>query len=245
MLGRVIGAQDRPSDPAANGADHDDPGVARMLRRPPQRGKHDLGDQQLTGEIDLELPSEVIDRQILQGARKCCSGVVDQTEQGAAPANFGTCRPDRVLVQQIHQQWHYGIAELLPELVSILQPSYRRIDRETFRDQGSDARPADPCRGTGDDNRSSGFDVDHSAPAAKVSHVFGSPLRKPWLSHFCRLAAEPCVQLSGETWPCIFSWIRSSPTAAAASTARFKSSAVTSLIGLSGSSVACRNHTPA
>jgi len=41
--------------------------------------------------------------------------------------------------------------------------------------------------------------LDHSAPGAKVSHVFGSPLRKPWLSHFCRLAAEPCVQLSGET----------------------------------------------
>src|SRR5512133_2706054 len=54
-----------------------------------------------------------------------------------------------------------------------------------------------------------------------------SPVLKPWASHCRRIAAEPWVQVSGETWPCIFCWIRSSPTACAASTARSRSSWVT------------------
>ena len=78
-----------------------------------------------------------------------------------------------------------------------------------------------------------------------MSQESGSPLVKPVVSHFCRLAAEPCVHDSGVTWPCIFFWIRSSPTAAAASSASSRSAWVTSLIGDCGSFVAWWNQTPA
>ena len=39
---------------------------------------------------------------------------------------------------------------------------------------------------------------------AKVSHLLGSPVLKPWASHSRRIAAEPWVHVSGDTWPCIF-----------------------------------------
>ena len=41
----------------------------------------------------------------------------------------------------------------------------------------------------------------------------------PCLNHFTRCAEDPCVHDSWFTCPCVASWMRSSPTAAAASSA--------------------------
>jgi hypothetical protein len=75
--------------------------------------------------------------------------------------------------------------------------------------------------------------------SGKVSHSFGSPVLKPGQPlppHCCGTVR----QVSGLTWPA--SSIGSVVTNGAASTARLRSSLVTSLMGLSGL-VACRNHT--
>src|SRR4051812_28786899 len=42
------------------------------------------------------------------------------------------------------------------------------------------------------------------------------PLSRPRRSHWTRCCDEPCVQVSGVTWPCVLRWIASSPMAAAA-----------------------------
>lgn len=57
-----------------------------------------------------------------------------------------------------------------------------------------------------------------------------SPLRKPVVNHCWRCAAEPCVQDSGVTRPWNLSWIRSSPTAAAASSPSRMSAGVSEVI---------------
>lgn len=42
--------------------------------------------------------------------------------------------------------------------------------------------------------------------------MLGSPVWYPTVNHFCRCAAEPCVQVSGLVRPVVCCWIRSSPT---------------------------------
>ena len=49
-----------------------------------------------------------------------------------------------------------------------------------------------------------------------MSHRFGSPEPYPVVNHLSLCADEPCVQVSGFTWPRVADWIRSSPTEAAA-----------------------------
>jgi hypothetical protein len=63
---------------------------------------------------------------------------------------------------------------------------------------------------------------------ANVLQLEGSPLSKPLLNQRRRCSEEPCVQRSGLTWPWVASWIRSSPTAAAASSASLMSVCVMS-----------------
>ncbi|COZ22181.1 Uncharacterised protein [Mycobacterium tuberculosis] len=53
--------------------------------------------------------------------------------------------------------------------------------------------------------------------------MLGSPVWYPTVNHFCRCAAEPCVQVSGLVRPVVCCWIRSSPTAAAAARASWMS----------------------
>ena len=59
-----------------------------------------------------------------------------------------------------------------------------------------------------------------------VSQSFGSPDSRPTVNQCWRCSAEPWVQPSGSTWPWVRSWIRSSPTAAAALSAWLICSAV-------------------
>ena len=63
---------------------------------------------------------------------------------------------------------------------------------------------------------------------AKVSQAWSVPFCRPVVNHRIRCSAEPCVQRSGSTRPEVLRWIRSSPTAAAASSARAMSSWVRS-----------------
>ena len=53
----------------------------------------------------------------------------------------------------------------------------------------------------------------------KVSHFVMSPVLYPVVNQFLRCCEEPCVHLSGSTWPWVSLWMRSSPTASAASSA--------------------------
>src|SRR5205823_3484500 len=62
-----------------------------------------------------------------------------------------------------------------------------------------------------------------------VSHAAGSPLCCPTVNQCFRSADDPCVQVSGFTGPCVSDWIRSSPTAAAASSASATSACVRSI----------------
>ena len=55
----------------------------------------------------------------------------------------------------------------------------------------------------------------HTRPE-NVSQACGAPPSIPRTNQLCRWSAEPCVQVSGLTCPCVFCWIRSSPMAAAA-----------------------------
>src|SRR4051812_39817328 len=57
----------------------------------------------------------------------------------------------------------------------------------------------------------------YGVEALKVSHASSDPCLKPVLNHFMRCSDEPCVQDSLSIVPVACSWIRSSPTAAAAS----------------------------
>ena len=79
----------------------------------------------------------------------------------------------------------------------------------------------------------------------KVSQEPGLPVEKPLAAQYWRILAEPWVQLSGCTRPLEASWIRSSPTAAAASMTRFRSSWVTLPMMPDGSLVALLNQAPA
>src|SRR5215211_2369684 len=56
----------------------------------------------------------------------------------------------------------------------------------------------------------------HQISASNVSQAFGSPESKPVLNQVTRCSDVPCVNDSGSILPCVRSWIRSSPTAAAA-----------------------------
>jgi hypothetical protein len=77
MLGSAISAQHRAREPATNGADHDDSGVAQLVGGAMQGRQHHLRDQQLRGQIDLDLATEHLNRDDLQRARKCGASVID------------------------------------------------------------------------------------------------------------------------------------------------------------------------
>ena len=70
----------------------------------------------------------------------------------------------------------------------------------------------------------------HRLSVAKVSQPLMVPCSRPWLNQRTRCAAVPCVKESVSTRPEVRFWIRSSPTAWAASMARLTSSWVRSVM---------------
>src|SRR4051794_28237196 len=85
--------------------------------------------------------------------------------------------------------------------------------------------------------------------ADQVSQAVRSPESMPVLNQRMRCSAVPWVKVSGFAWPWVFLWMRSSPTAAAASRPRAMSSSESSVMrGLplrSGTVVAWFVQTPA
>src|SRR5215207_5597877 len=79
------------------------------------------------------------------------------------------------------------------------------------RDAGVPRRSATPIRSLEGAARGR-----HQMSASNVSQAFGSPESKPVRNQVTRCSDVPCVNDSGSILPCVRSWIRSSPTAAAA-----------------------------
>jgi hypothetical protein len=85
-LGRGQGADERRREPGADRADHDDPAACLAQQR-----QERLGDGELPGDIDLQQPPDLLDRDELQRAEHADAGVVDQPGQsgGASVAGHG------------------------------------------------------------------------------------------------------------------------------------------------------------
>jgi hypothetical protein len=85
-LGRGQGADERRREPGADRADHDDPAACLAQQR-----QERLGDGELPGDIDLQQPPDLLDRDELQRAEHADACVVDQPVQsgGAGVASDG------------------------------------------------------------------------------------------------------------------------------------------------------------
>jgi hypothetical protein len=83
-LGRVERAGERRVEPDADRADDHYP-----AGRPAQQRQHRLGDRELAGHVDVQLPPERIQRHQLGRAGQAVPGVVDQAVQpgGGVPAD--------------------------------------------------------------------------------------------------------------------------------------------------------------
>src|SRR5690606_25648598 len=107
------------------------------------------------------------------------------------------------------------------------RPAPHETHREA-QDEGGTQRPEEPHRSgqptDGSESMRNGTRRHTTQPCVdgaqeKVSHRPGSPESNPRCNHSVRCSAEPWVHVSGFTIPVAWAWIRSSPTAAAASRA--------------------------
>ncbi len=75
----MVGAEHLDRHQAADRADEDDPAAGDA-----DRGDHRLGDGNVGGQVDLDLASELLDRQRLQRPRHGDAGVVDKAVEAVA-----------------------------------------------------------------------------------------------------------------------------------------------------------------
>ena len=130
---------DRMTSATADRPDHDNACLAALSYRGEQRGQHDLGDEQLPDQIDLQLTPEHLNRQILQRAGQGRSSVVHQPHQRTGGGDCRSGRSDRVSVLQIHQHGTNGITMLSRQSVGVSLAAHRRPHHNAVPDQRGDS----------------------------------------------------------------------------------------------------------
>jgi hypothetical protein len=138
VLRRRVGAEERQRAAAGDRADEDD-----SPARPPEVREERLRHRDLAGDVDLELPAQLVEREELQRHRDRDPGVVDERVELADPLG-GACDPA-------------GVGDVEPDL---LGPGGRCAvapdageDPPPRRDQAPRARCADSRRGAGHERR--------------------------------------------------------------------------------------------
>ena len=109
------------------------------------------------GEIDHDLPVEVVDLEIEQRTGRRDPGVVDEAEQrlsGKRGRDFSGAGSDRLFVRHVENQWRELLAERLRQAIGVHLLAYTAENVESVRDQNLDAAPANAGGDAGDDDRS-------------------------------------------------------------------------------------------
>ncbi len=70
-----------------------------------QRGQDGLGDGELADEVDLQLPAEGVDGQVLQRGRHRDAGVVEDAVERSGGAHLGARLGNRRVVGDVHAQY--------------------------------------------------------------------------------------------------------------------------------------------
>jgi len=127
--------------------DHDPAG------RPAQQRQHRLGDRQLAGHVDVELPPEGVQRHQLDRAGQAVPGVVDQAVQasGGVPADHRGRLGDLVGLGDVEQ--HRGDLTASPgaeQLITVGLVPDTGVDVLPGGRQAQRGGPADARGGTGD-----------------------------------------------------------------------------------------------
>jgi hypothetical protein len=150
----VVGAREGKRHPAAERADEDEPaaGTAQM--------RHEgLGHRELAGQVDFQLAAKVLQRQQLEGAGECRSGVVDQPIEASLPDRVGEllrARPDRFGLGHIEGHGAQAPRRLALQALAVALVAKPCEDVEAVGCQSQGARSADPARRSADQNGSHG-----------------------------------------------------------------------------------------
>jgi hypothetical protein len=148
----VIGPDERRAHPPADGADIDD-AAARNSKLRQER----LRDPDLADHVDLQLTSQVVQRQELQRPGNGDAGVVDKATQARATRLAGDGlrrRGHGRLVRHIDDQRRD--AGRLSQLICVRRLAHASEDTESHSGQPHSGRPPNARRSAGDHHRAAG-----------------------------------------------------------------------------------------
>jgi hypothetical protein len=147
VLGGVVPAPARKRQPAAHGADHDDPPPALS----PHRRQDQLGQPHRAEDVGLELPAGVGQRHGLDGPRPAEAGVVDQDPDCAVLLlDHIDGGPHGIVVGHVERQ---GPAAERFEVGEDLGPAGGGVDRPSRTSKKAGGGPPDAARTAGDQYR--------------------------------------------------------------------------------------------
>lgn len=133
-------------DAATNRADEDDAAAGGANQR-----QHRLGHRDLTGQIDLDLTAEVLDRDRLQRAGNRNAGVVDQTVETGI-AQLGTeqlgSRRNRLAIGDVEHHRGQSLRARRSQRLGVVLLANPGEDPPAVRVEPQGGGPADPGRGS-------------------------------------------------------------------------------------------------